>query len=85
MFTLLEEIDLKYYKDYIFTDKRGRKCMYAESKKVIYGTLEASLIFWAKLSKILEEIGYHRNEYTWCVMKNIIDNKNALYSGMSIT
>ena len=49
MVTLLEEIDPEYYKDFIFTDKRGRNCMYAEAKKVIYGTLEASLLFWEKL------------------------------------
>ena len=53
MVTLLEEIDPEYYKYFIFTDKRGRKCMYAESKKAIYGTLEASLLFLGKLSKIL--------------------------------
>ena len=29
MVTLLEEIDPEYYKDFIFTDKRGRKCIYA--------------------------------------------------------
>ena len=63
MFTLLEEIDPEYYKDFIFTDKSGSKCMYAESKKAIYGTLEASLLFWAKRSKSLEEMGYQRNEY----------------------
>ena len=51
MFTLLEDIDPEYYKDFIFTDKRERKCMYAEAKKAIYGTLEASLLFWGKLSK----------------------------------
>ena len=51
--------------------------MYAEAKKSIYRTLEASLIFWAKLSKILEEIGYQRNEYNWCVMNNIIDKKKS--------
>ena len=28
-----------------------------------------------KIPKSLEEMGYHRNEYNWCVMKNIIDNK----------
>ena len=49
--------------------------MYAEGKKSIYITLEASLIFRSKLSKILEEIGYQRNEYNWCVMSNIIHNK----------
>ena len=53
MVTLLEDIDPKYDKDFIFTDKRGRKCMYAEAKKAIYGTLEESLLFWAKLSKSL--------------------------------
>ena len=28
MVTLLEDIDPKYYKYFIYTDKRGRKCMY---------------------------------------------------------
>ena len=46
MVALLEEIEPEYYKGFIFTDKRGRKCMYAEVKKAIYGTLEASLLFW---------------------------------------
>ena len=39
MITLLEEIDPDYYKYFIYTYKRGRKCMYAEAKKDIYGTL----------------------------------------------
>ena len=77
MVNLLEEIDPEYYKDLIFTDKRGRKCMYAEAKKAIHGTLEASLLFWEKLSKSLEEMGYQRNEYDWCVMNKIIDNKQC--------
>ena len=51
--------------------------MYAEYKKAIYVTLEASLLFWAKLSKSLEEMGYQRNEYDWCVMNKIIDNKQC--------
>ena len=51
--------------------------MYAEAKKAIYGTLEASLLFWTKLSNILKEMGYQRNEYDWCVMKKIIDNKQC--------
>ena len=37
--------------------------MYAEARKDIYGTLEASLLFWTKLSKSLEEMGYQRNKY----------------------
>ena len=49
MVTLLEEIEPEHYKGFIFTDKCRRKCMYAESKKAIYGTLEASLLFLGKL------------------------------------
>ena len=51
--------------------------MYAEANKAIYGTLEASIIFCEKLSKILKEMGYQRNEYDWCVMNKIIDNKQC--------
>ena len=57
MVTLLEDIEPEYYIYFIYTDKRGRKFIYAESKKAIYGTLEASLLFWGKLSNSLEEMG----------------------------
>ena len=45
MVTLIEETDPGYYKYFIYTDKHRRKCMYAEAKKDIYGTLEASPLF----------------------------------------
>ena len=51
--------------------------MYVEYNKAIYGTLEASLLFWGEISKTLEEMGYQRNECYWCVMNNIIDNKQC--------
>ena len=77
MVTLLEYIDPEYYKYFIYTDKRGRKCTYAELKKAIYGKLEALLLFWEKLSKSQEEMGYKRNKYDWCIMTKIIDNKQC--------
>ena len=46
MVNLLGKIDPTYYKYFIYMDSRGRKCMYEEAKKDIYGTLEAPLIFW---------------------------------------
>ena len=61
MVTLIEEIDLDFYEDFIYTDKRGRKFMYAETKTSIYDTLEVSLLFWVNLTKILEYIVYQRN------------------------
>ena len=53
MVNLLEEIDMFYFKDFIYMDIRGRKWMCEESNKAIYSTLEASLLFWTKLSKSL--------------------------------
>ena len=44
MVTLFEDIDPIYNTDSIYIYLRI-KCMYAESKKAIYGTLEASLLF----------------------------------------
>ena len=50
--------------------------MYIEAKKDIYGTLEASLLLWTKLSKSLEEMVYQRNECDWCVLK-IVNGKQC--------
>ena len=49
--------------------------MYAESKKDIYVTLDAPLLFGGKLSKILEDMGYQRNKYGWYVMNKIVKGK----------
>ena len=57
MVNLLKEISPDYYNDFIYLDNCGRKCMYEEFRKYIYATLEASLLFWTKLSTSLEEMG----------------------------
>ena len=75
MVTLIEEINPDYYKEFIYIDIRRKECMYAEGNKGIYGTLEASLLLWEKLSKRLEEMGYQRNKYDWCVMNKIVNDK----------
>ena len=42
----------------------------------IRNTRSITTLLGGKL-KILEEIGYQRNEYNWCVMNKIIDNKQC--------
>ena len=73
--TILWDIDLAHYKDFIYMDIRSIKCIYEESKKVIYFTLEASLLFWTKLSKSLDKIGYHRKKCDCCMMKKNVKVK----------
>ena len=51
--------------------------MYSEDKNYIYSTLEVYLLFWTKLSKILEDMGYKINEYDWCVMNKHVNGKQC--------
>ena len=52
MVTPLKDIEPNYYKYFIYTDKRGRNFMYEESKKAVYGTIEASINFWENIQKV---------------------------------
>ena len=74
---LLVKIDPSYFKDFIYIYIYPQKIVYAESKTSIYSTLEASLLFWTKLSKSLEEMGYNINEYDWCIMNKMVKGKQC--------
>jgi hypothetical protein len=76
MAELLLRIDPKLYWKYL-TQVGKKKVMYVELNKALYGTLDASLLFWKKLSKTLEDWGYERNPYDWCVMNKMINGKQC--------
>ena len=86
MVNLLEDIDLVYFKDFIYLDIRGRKIMHKEAKKAIYSTLEASLLFWTKLLQESIKMGYKRKKYDWCVIKKFVKGKKCtiLWHGKNI-
>ena len=50
MAALLAHIDPDIYRKYITKDEKGCRIMYAEFMKALYGTLDAVLLFWVKLS-----------------------------------
>ena len=49
-----------------------------EDKKSINRTLEASKLFWKKLSASLHGMGFFPNPYNWCVMNKIINGKKLM-------
>jgi len=53
MLELKTELDPGLYQKYIKTYPNGKKVIFAEKKKAIYGTTNASLLFWMKLSASL--------------------------------
>lgn len=58
----LEMIDLKTYRSYV-TVKKGKKVLYAELDKVLYGVPRAALLFWEQLSAHLVKGGFEINPY----------------------
>ena len=72
MAELLLKIDAKLYRKYL-VQHGNKSVMYVELQKALYGTLDASLLFWKELTRTLEGWGFKRNPYDWCVMNKTID------------
>jgi Reverse transcriptase (RNA-dependent DNA polymerase) len=53
-------------------EKDNEKVIYVQVLKALYGMLQASLLFYKKLRKDLEEIGFKVNPYDPCVANRIV-------------
>jgi hypothetical protein len=67
------------YKRYL-TMENGAPTLYVEVLKAIYGLLESALLFYRKLRKDVEEIGFTINPYDPCVA-----NTEVLGNQLTIT
>jgi hypothetical protein len=76
MAELLVKLDPKLYRKYVQIEK-GKKVLYVQLKKALYGTLKAALLFWKKLTEKIEEWGFVINPYDWCVANKIINKKQC--------
>jgi hypothetical protein len=74
MAELIVKLDPKLYRKYVHYE-RGKPVIYVRLKKALYGTLEAALLFWKKLSKSLEKWGFEKNPYDSCVANKMINGK----------
>ena len=61
------------YRKYIHVDEKGKKVVYLELKKALYGTMMAAKLFWQTLTHKLEKYGFTPNDYDSCVMNKEID------------
>ena len=67
---LLCEVDpsLKQYVNM----ENGRRVFYTKLNKALYGTVQASHLFWEKLlSFLIEKNGFERNLYDFCVVNKM--------------
>jgi hypothetical protein len=85
MAELLARVDPGKYQWFIEIEN-GRLVLYVELAKVLYGTLQAALLFWENLSGVLaEELGFTVNKYDKCVANKIIMAISVLFAGMLMT
>jgi KUP system potassium uptake protein len=73
---LLVNIDSKLYEPYL-TMEGNKPVIYVKLEKALYGTLQASLLFWKNLSGYLIEQGFALNPYDECVANKIINGKQC--------
>jgi hypothetical protein len=57
--------------------ERGKPVIYVKLVKALYGTLQASLLFWWNLSGYLQELGFALNPYDECVANKMVDGKQC--------
>ena len=67
----MERIAPEIYSPYVVLQK-GKKVLYCEAQNAIYGTLKAALLFYKKLRKDLEDMGFIFNRYDPCVANKYI-------------
>jgi hypothetical protein len=78
MAEMLAQIDPTLYRRYVSTTTpNGKKVSYAETMKATYGTLNASLLFWIKLSGSLTKMGFTFNPYDRCCMNKQVDGNQC--------
>jgi Reverse transcriptase (RNA-dependent DNA polymerase) len=63
------------YSEFV-THENGRKVLYVELQKALYGTLQANLLLWIELSNFLvKELGFEFNPYNKCVVCKMVNGK----------
>ena len=73
---LLIQVD-PTYQPYV-TYEGKQPVLYMELNKALYGTLQAALLFWQKLSAFLiDKHGFEWNEYDLCIINKMIEGKQC--------
>ena len=72
MVDILCELNTRLYTQYVVLDN-GRKVLYMEAQKVVYGMVYSDLLFWLDLSGLLDKQGYVMNPYDICCMNKMIN------------
>ena len=71
---MLVQVDPARYGPYVVYEN-GRKVLYVQLLRVIYGMIQAALLWYQKFRKDLEGIGFKFNPYDGCVANRTVNKK----------
>ena len=71
---MLVELSPEIYRDFVCY-KGKSKVLYVHILKTIYGMLKSTMLFYKKLKKDLESIGFEVNPYDPCVVNRMVNGK----------
>jgi hypothetical protein len=66
------------YRKYVTADRKGMPILYVKLQMVLYGLMRASLLFYRKLRKELEDCGFEINPHNPCVANKMRDGGKQL-------
>jgi hypothetical protein len=66
------------YRKHIAIDKKGTPILYVKLQKALYGLMRASLLFYRKLRKELEDFGFTVSPYDPCVANKDVGDRKQL-------
>ena len=75
---MMVQIAPQVYRKYVTVDKNGTPILYIKLQKALYGLMRASLLFYQKLRKELEEYGFKVNPYDPCVANKMMDSRKHM-------
>ena len=73
---ILCQLNPRLYKEYVVVEN-GRKVLYTEAHKAVYGMVDSVFLFWLDLSGFLEKQGFVLSPYNICCMKKMINGKQC--------
>ncbi len=58
---MMVQIAPQVYRKYVTVDRKGTPILYVKLQKALYGLMQASLLFYRKLRKEMEQYGFMIN------------------------
>jgi hypothetical protein len=70
---MMVQIAPQVYRKHVTMDRKGMPTLYVKLQKVLYGLMRASLLFYRKLRKELEDYRFNVNPYDPCMVNKVTE------------